>query len=357
MPQVYSKSARSAHAGLTAWDPPAKQTPLGQSWRRAPPNFVIVVEPAWRRTFQAKRPPKHNRAAHPPRELHRSTRGSEQMAETQSEGSSNSGGRRRRGGGGGGGNREEKVAPTVDPDVEVMNLAELKRASMEELYDKATDLGLEINGTLRKQDICFEMLKHQAEQNGGRGRPRVVPRGLRLSARPRLQLRARPRRHLRLPQPDPATACARATRWPARSARPRRRSATTASSRSRPSTACLPMSTESASLRQPDAAVPRGALQARNDPEELQHAHHRSDVPHRQGPARAHRLAPARRQDRPLQDVANAITKTTPRSPSSCCSSTSARRRSPTCSARSRARSSARPSTSPPSGTCRSPRW
>ncbi len=92
--------------------------------------------------------------------------------ETQSEGSSNSGGRRRRGGGGGGGGgggvpREDKSVPTPDPSIEVLNLAALKRASMEDLYDMATDLGLEINGTLRKQDICFEMLKHQAEQNGG----------------------------------------------------------------------------------------------------------------------------------------------------------------------------------------------
>ena len=90
-------------------------------------------------------------------------------------------------------------------------------------------------------------------------------------------------------------------------------------------------------LRGPHAAVPRRAAPPRagRRPAEHHGADRRPHLADRQGPARDDRLAAEGRQDddheadRPLDRGA-----TTPRSTSSCCSSTSGPKRSPTCAAR-----------------------
>ena len=72
------------------------------------------------------------------------------------------GGNGERPGGGGG-----PALPTVDPSVPVMRLSQLKHAPIADLHERAVSLGLEVNGTLKKQDIVFEMLRAQADQSGG----------------------------------------------------------------------------------------------------------------------------------------------------------------------------------------------
>jgi transcription termination factor Rho len=57
-------------------------------------------------------------------------------------------------------------APTFDPDVTPLDLAELKHAKITDLHDQAGEQGIEIDGSLRKQDIVFEMLRAQSEKNG-----------------------------------------------------------------------------------------------------------------------------------------------------------------------------------------------
>ena len=56
-------------------------------------------------------------------------------------------------------------APTVNPDVTPVDLSVLKQAKVPELHASAQKLGLE-PGNLRKQDIIFEILKWQADQQG-----------------------------------------------------------------------------------------------------------------------------------------------------------------------------------------------
>ncbi|MBM4372485.1 MAG: transcription termination factor Rho [Deltaproteobacteria bacterium] len=61
-----------------------------------------------------------------------------------------------------------------------MNLQELKRLKSTELGDMAKDLGIEGARGMRKQDLIFAILQHQAEQNGmiyGEGVLQVLPDG------------------------------------------------------------------------------------------------------------------------------------------------------------------------------------
>ena len=82
---------------------------------------------------------------------------SQQTAEARSDGSSKQKKNR---------NQPEKVAPTIDPDVLPLQLSELKQKKVPELYELAEELGAEIGGTLQKQDLIFELLKHQAAKDG-----------------------------------------------------------------------------------------------------------------------------------------------------------------------------------------------
>ncbi len=57
-------------------------------------------------------------------------------------------------------------APTVDPDVAPIDLSRLKHVKVPELHAQATAAGVDVTGSLRRQDIIFEILKWQAEHNG-----------------------------------------------------------------------------------------------------------------------------------------------------------------------------------------------
>ena len=75
----------------------------------------------------------------------------------------------RSGGYGGGANRNGKptlLVPTVDPNVLPINLSTLKHVKVPELHAQATAAGVDVTGTLRRQDIIFDILKWQSEQNG-----------------------------------------------------------------------------------------------------------------------------------------------------------------------------------------------
>ena len=56
--------------------------------------------------------------------------------------------------------------PTVDPDVEIIDLSHLKHVKVPELHAQANAAGVDVNGNLRRQDIIFEILKWQTERNG-----------------------------------------------------------------------------------------------------------------------------------------------------------------------------------------------
>ena len=227
----------------------------------------------------------------------------------------------------------------------------------------AHEFGIEGASNMRRQELIFALLQAQADKKGeiyGEGVLETPARRLRLPARARLQLPAGPRRHLRLALADPPLQPAhRRHGRAARSGRPRSASATSRCSRSRRINCEAPeVAARQDPLRQPDAALPEREAQPRARAQELLDAHHRPALPDRQGPALPDRLAAARRQDGAAAEHRQRHHRQPSRRwSSSCCSSTSGPRRSPTCSARSRARSSARPSTSRPRATCRSPRW
>ena len=185
-------------------------------------------------------------------------------------------------------------------------------------------------------------------------------RRLRLPARARLQLPAGPRRHLRLALADPPLRPAhRRHRRAARSARPRtreryfallkveqdQRRAARGRARQDP-------------LRQPDAALPATEVQPRARAQELLHAHHRHALPDRQGPALPHRLAAARRQDGAAAGHRQRDHRQPPRDRPHRAAHRRAARRGHRHAAHGEGRGrSARPSTSRPRATSRSPRW
>ena len=148
-----------------------------------------------------------------------------------------------------------------------------------------------------------------------------------------------PRRRLRLGPPGPPARPAQGR--PPRRARRARPAATRRTRRccaSTPSTArtpTRPSATGRASRTSRRCSPTSGcASRSRDDPTQHDGAHRRPHLADRQGPARPHRVAAQGRQDhdheadRPLDRDA-----TTPRSTSSCCSSTSGPKRSPTCAA------------------------
>jgi transcription termination factor Rho len=88
------------------------------------------------------------------------------MSQETSESRSENSNRRR-----GRGNRdkapaEEKKAPEIDPDVPALHLSDLKHLKITDLHERANELGVEAKGSLRKQDIIYEVLKNQADQGG-----------------------------------------------------------------------------------------------------------------------------------------------------------------------------------------------
>ena len=72
------------------------------------------------------------------------------------------------------------VLPDINPDVEPMNLSELKHAKIEDLQARATQIGVDFDALLRKQDMVFALLKWQASNNGaifGEGTLETFPEG------------------------------------------------------------------------------------------------------------------------------------------------------------------------------------
>jgi hypothetical protein len=57
-------------------------------------------------------------------------------------------------------------APTVNPDIEPIDLSRLKQAKIPELHAIAQKGGIEVSANLRKQDLIFEILKWQSDQQG-----------------------------------------------------------------------------------------------------------------------------------------------------------------------------------------------
>ena len=131
-----------------------------------------------------------------------------------------------------------------------------------------------------------------------RGRARSAARRLRLPARARLQLPAGPRRHLRLAVADPAVRPAdrRHGVGPDPAAEGRRALLRADQGRGGQLRGAGPGARE-AVLREPHAALPAGAAEARDDAREPRRPRHGSADADRQGAARPHRRAAAHRQD------------------------------------------------------------
>ncbi|MBL4819184.1 MAG: transcription termination factor Rho [Deltaproteobacteria bacterium] len=73
-----------------------------------------------------------------------------------------------------------QAVPEINPDIESMDLSELKHTKIEELQSKAAEIGVDFDALLRKQDMVFALLKWQAEQKGaifGEGTLETFPEG------------------------------------------------------------------------------------------------------------------------------------------------------------------------------------
>src|SRR5207245_240337 len=80
-------------------------------------------------------------------------------------------------------------SPTQNPEVNGMNLSELKEKSISDLNVIARDLNVQNMGGLRKQELIFKILQSQAEKDGlifAEGVLEVLPDG---AAAPRARLR------------------------------------------------------------------------------------------------------------------------------------------------------------------------
>ncbi len=72
------------------------------------------------------------------------------------------------------------VLPEINPEVETMDLSQLKHAKIEELQSRASALAVDFDALLRKQDMVFALLKWQAERQGaifGEGTLETFPEG------------------------------------------------------------------------------------------------------------------------------------------------------------------------------------
>ena len=248
-----------------------------------------------------------------------------------------------------------------------LNLADLQAKPLDELRELAGEHGIEGADDLEHSDLVLKLLdvvpltptRREPERiTAARHRrrdPRDRRRGLRLPARPRRD--AVERRHLRQLQPGaPLRRCAPATGSPARPAPPKEQEKYWGLLRVDTVNGVEP----EVARRRPyfdtaGAGLPGRDVRHRDGPEEPDPAPHQPHQPHRQGPARPDPLArPRRARRRSSSTSPPASPTTTPRRSSWSPSSASGPRRSPTCSAASRARSTPRPSTSRPRTT---PAW
>jgi len=64
------------------------------------------------------------------------------------------------------GGRPVSPVPTVDPAIAPVDLSRLKHVKVPELHAQAIAAGVDVTGNLRRQDIIFEILKWQTDNNG-----------------------------------------------------------------------------------------------------------------------------------------------------------------------------------------------
>ncbi len=168
------------------------------------------------------------------------------------------------------------------------------------------------------------------------GRARSAARRLRLPARPRLQLPGRPRRHLRLPFANPQVRPAhRRHHLRADSIAEGRRTLLRADQGRGDQLRAARPRQGARVLREPDAALSRGAHPPRSRPREPVDARDGPDDAARQGPARPDRRAAAHRQDHAAAGDCQCDHHQSPRGlPDRAADRRAARKKSPTCSAR-----------------------
>ncbi len=220
-----------------------------------------------------------------------------------------------------------------------LELSALKEMTIHELTATAIAAGIPDAAGSKKHDLIFRMLQAQARRGRAplrRGRPRDHARRLRLPPRPGVELPRRARRHLRLALADPPLRAAHRRHGerpgpPAPRGRALLRAHQGRGGQLRP-----PGGVEGQGpLRQPDPALPQRPPPPRDDARQHDGARARHADPAGQGAARPHRGRPPHRARRSsCRTSPTRSPPTTPRWSSSCCSSTSGPRRSPTCSAR-----------------------
>ena len=243
-----------------------------------------------------------------------------------------------------------------------MNLTELKRKKMAELIHMGSELNIEGVSGMRRQDLIFALLQHTAANKGevyGDGVLETLPDGFGFLRAPDYNY---------LPGPDDIYVS------PSQIRRFNLRTGDTVEGQIRPPKegeryfALLKVEQINGDaargrpredpLRQPDAALPEQAAQPRARPQELLDAHHRHALPHRQGPALPHRLAAARRQDGAAAEHRPRHHRQPPRGRPHRAAHRRAARGGHRHAAHGEGRGGlARPSTSRPRATCRSPRW
>lgn len=77
-------------------------------------------------------------------------------------------------------NQATTPAGYINENIPPMNLSELKALKVAHLHERAQTVGIDISGNLRKQDIIFELLRAQTQQQGaiyGEGVLEVFPEG------------------------------------------------------------------------------------------------------------------------------------------------------------------------------------
>ena len=199
----------------------------------------------------------------------------------------------------------------------------------------AESMGVEGMARSRKQDIIFGILKahsRHGENIYGDGVLEILQDGFGFLRSSDGSLSRRSGRHLRVAQPDPPLQPAHrrhhlgphppAERWRAllRVAQGRRDQFRFAR-----------FVAQQGAVREPDAVPSHQAAQAAAGQWFDRRSHrtrHRPGLAHRQGPARSHRLAAESRQDHAAAEHRHRPSRRTiPKCTSSCCSSTSARKK------------------------------
>ena len=132
---------------------------------------------------------------------------------------------------------------STGPPPEPLDLSQLKEMSIQELNAAALEMGLEDAAGMKKHDLIFRMLHDQARRRGllfAEGVLEIMPDGYGFLRAPESNYLAGPDDIYVSPSQIRRFACAPETRSAARSGPPRTASATSPSSRSRPSTSIPP---------------------------------------------------------------------------------------------------------------------